>query len=230
MASAAAPVLDRPIQTLSITLCVAIALAMLPAAYEGQLFAWHPLFLVLGFLGFMTEGIMAAVRFRPNEGLSRVQAITNHAIIQSAATACIAMGLYAIYHNKNLKGKQHFTSLHGKVGLCTFLLALAAPLLGAASFRRLGIIQRFPEPWQPRIKWLHRLISVYAHVLAVVTMLLALPHPAVLTGAWSLSWQVGVIVLSGCMLYTLRGRIGMKTVLPASAGGSAAALSGPKHK
>ncbi len=32
-------------------------------------------------------------------------------------------------------------------------------------------------------------ISVYAHVLAVVTMLLALPHPAVLTGAWSLSWQ-----------------------------------------
>ncbi len=49
--SAGAPVLDRPIQTLSITLCVAIALAMLPAAYEGQLFAWHPLLLVLGFLG-----------------------------------------------------------------------------------------------------------------------------------------------------------------------------------
>ena len=132
------------------------------------------------------------------------QAITNHAIIQSAATACIAMGFYAIYHNKvrgtvcsmagrgvgerlarrgtlprcphllaltptlpqNLKGKQHFTSLHGKVGLCTFCLALAAPLLGAASFRRLGIIQRFPEPWQPRLKWLHRLVRLGGQVAA----------------------------------------------------------------
>lgn len=47
----AAPVLDRPVQTLSVTLCVAIVLAMLPSAYSGQLFAWHPLLLVLGFLG-----------------------------------------------------------------------------------------------------------------------------------------------------------------------------------
>ena len=60
---------------------------------------------------------------------------------------------------QNLKGKQHFTSLHGKVGLCAFSLALAAPLLGAAAFRRLGLIQRFPEAWQPRLKWLHRLVS-----------------------------------------------------------------------
>ena len=50
-------------------------------------------------------------------------------------------------------------SLHGKVGLCAFGLALAAPLLGACSFRWLGLIQRFPEPWQPRLKWLHRLVG-----------------------------------------------------------------------
>ena len=54
----------------------------------------------LGFLGFMTEGIMAAVRFRPNEGTSRVAAITNHALIQCAATLCLTLGFYAIYHNK----------------------------------------------------------------------------------------------------------------------------------
>ena len=60
---------------------------------------------------------------------------------------------------QNLKGKQHFTSLHGKVGLLTFVLALASPALGTLSFRRLGLIQRFPEDWQPRLKWLHRLVS-----------------------------------------------------------------------
>lgn len=43
---------------------------------------------------------MAAVRFRPNEGLSRVAAITNHAVVQGAATACATLGFWAIYHNK----------------------------------------------------------------------------------------------------------------------------------
>lgn len=125
---------------------------MLPAAYQGVLFAWHPLMLSVGFLGFMTEvgavrmasrrpgeaahargelkrrqarreclrllnraalarplcpcrpprpqGIMAAVRFRPNEGTTRVAAITNHAVIQGPATACVTLGFYAIYRNK----------------------------------------------------------------------------------------------------------------------------------
>lgn len=43
---------------------------------------------------------MAAVRFRPNEGSTRVAAITNHALIQCAATACCCLGFYAIFHNK----------------------------------------------------------------------------------------------------------------------------------
>lgn len=60
---------------------------------------------------------------------------------------------------QNLNGKAHFTSLHGKVGILTLALAAAAPLLGAASFRRLGLIQRFPEGWRAHIKWLHRLVS-----------------------------------------------------------------------
>ena len=55
-------------------------------------------------------------------------------------------------------------------------------------------------------------------------------HPAAQCPPTGLpSSQVGVVALCGCMLFTLRGRIGMKTVLPASAGASAAALAGPKH-
>lgn len=59
MSSAAAAqsalALQRPIQTLSVACCVAMAIAMLPAAYQGELFAWHPLMFTLGFIGFMTE-------------------------------------------------------------------------------------------------------------------------------------------------------------------------------
>ena len=51
------------------------------------------------------QGIMAAVRFRPNEGTTRVAAITNHALIQGAASACVALGFYAIYRNKARWGR-----------------------------------------------------------------------------------------------------------------------------
>lgn len=44
--------------------------------------------------------VQAAVRFRPNEGTTRVAAITNHALIQAAATACISLGFFAIFRNK----------------------------------------------------------------------------------------------------------------------------------
>lgn len=54
-AAQSALALQRPIQTLSVGCCVAMAMAMLPAAYQGELFAWHPLMFTLGFIGFMTE-------------------------------------------------------------------------------------------------------------------------------------------------------------------------------
>lgn len=74
-------------------------------------------------------------------------------------------------------------------------------------------------------------ISAYAYALGLVTMLLALPHPSVLTGIWAFTFQAGVACLLGCMVFTLRGRIsGRMSVLPASAGGSSAALAGPKHQ
>ena len=53
--SSAIAAMQRPIQLLSVGCCVTMALAMLPSAYQGTLFAWHPLMLSLGFLGFMTE-------------------------------------------------------------------------------------------------------------------------------------------------------------------------------
>lgn len=56
-------------------------------------------------------------------------------------------------------GKQHFTSLHGKVGNINTWLAVATPVGGIFSFRKLGLITCLPEPWHPFIKWLHRCVS-----------------------------------------------------------------------
>jgi hypothetical protein len=56
--------------------------------------------MVVGFLGFMTEGILAAHRLRSTDGPDRVASITNHMLVQLAATACILLGFLAIYFNK----------------------------------------------------------------------------------------------------------------------------------
>ncbi len=50
-------------------------------------------------------------------------------------------------------------------GLATLLLTLLMPLGGLISFRRMGIIQRFPEVWQPRIKFAHKKVSRVQDIL-----------------------------------------------------------------
>ena len=46
-----------------------------------------------------------------------------------------------------------------QLGVITVGLTLLAPLLGVSSFRKLGVVTKFPEAWQPRIKWLHRMVG-----------------------------------------------------------------------
>lgn len=56
-------------------------------------------------------------------------------------------------------GKSHFTSLHGKFGVTTFVIVLVAALGGVAGFRRFGVINKLPEKLQPAIKAAHRNVS-----------------------------------------------------------------------
>ena len=53
-------------------------------------------------------------------------------------------GFGVIYRNKVIHGRAHFTSLHGKMGLLTLVLALLSPVLGALSFKSLGLINMLP--------------------------------------------------------------------------------------
>ncbi len=46
-----------------------------------------------------------------------------------------------------------------QAGLATLLLATVAPLGGLVSFRRLGLIDRFPDSWHAAIKWAHRKVD-----------------------------------------------------------------------
>ncbi|KXZ44862.1 hypothetical protein GPECTOR_61g815 [Gonium pectorale] len=154
----------------------------------------------IGYIVFMTEGLIAAIHLRQIDGPDRVKAIWSHALLQLRALVCILIGFGVIYRNKAqctpsclqvLLGKPHFMSLHAKFGLATLVLSILMPLWGLVSFRRMGLIQRFPERWQPLIKTLHRQLGALTWLLALVTIELALPHPAVAKGHLTVAWQVG---------------------------------------
>lgn len=48
-----------------------------------------------------------------------------------------------------------------QVGLASVLGTAVAPLAGAVAFRRLGLLDRLPASVQPRIKQLHRRVSLH---------------------------------------------------------------------
>jgi hypothetical protein len=56
-------------------------------------------------------------------------------------------------------GYNHFVSTHAKVGLATMVLGMMAPIGGAVSFRKLGLLTLLPTAMQPIIKMGHRYVS-----------------------------------------------------------------------
>ncbi|KDD74305.1 hypothetical protein H632_c1416p1 [Helicosporidium sp. ATCC 50920] len=189
---------------------------LVPALWSGELFPWHPALMTVGFLGLMTRGILAAVSFRPLEGHPRVSAIQRHAWIQVMAVSCIVLGFWSIYANKSRHNKPHFVTLHGKVGAVNFGATLGALLWGSLSFKKLGLITRFPERYHATIKWGHRAGAVVVWSLSLVTMQLDLPHPALPGGSLLRIWQLLVAATGVSMMFLLRRQTLPKILLPMS--------------
>ena len=78
--------------------CIVLSLCIF--VLDGSLFSWHPFFMSLGFLSFMTMGVVRSVTFRLLDGKARTKAIQVHAVLQILALSCALAGLAAIVQNK----------------------------------------------------------------------------------------------------------------------------------
>lgn len=79
---------------------VIVAVSLCFCLFDGSLFSWHPVFMSLGYIIFMSEGLLAAIMFRSIDGAERVSAIQSHALLQLRAVLCICLGFGVIYRNK----------------------------------------------------------------------------------------------------------------------------------
>mmetsp|Transcript_10876 Transcript_10876/g.19810 ORF Transcript_10876/g.19810 Transcript_10876/m.19810 type:complete len:234 (+) Transcript_10876:139-840(+) len=186
------------VQKLSIAIHVSvfcITLSMCLLMFKNSLFSWHPICMSIGYILFMTEGVLGALLFRQLEGLERVKAIQAHAYMQLRAIVFIFAGATVIIYNKIRLGKMHFKSNHAKIGLASLILAAIVPLGGAISFRKLGFIHYFPERLHPFIKASHRYSGMIAWILALVAIEIILPHKAVYRPYITKIWQVSVALL-----------------------------------
>lgn len=87
-------------------------------------FSFHPLLMTWGLIG--CAGLSAVTK-----KMGGYQNTKNHGLLAMLGAIFACGGLYAIYHNKNLYERPHFTSYHGKIGLLLVISSVAVGLIGA---------------------------------------------------------------------------------------------------
>eukprot|EP00904_Undaria_pinnatifida_P012759 jgi/Undpi1/8613/HiC_scaffold_25.g11078.m1 len=145
-----------------------IALYVSLEAYnQGGLFAWHPFCMSLGALGLSTAGIQAVRSRRTAEGLqAKTRRVQLHSALYNLALLSMLGGLYAIYSNKELMGKNHWTSWHAWGGLFALALWVANVALAGNNTADLGR-KRLVFLWQSRN---HRWLGAAAYTAALATV------------------------------------------------------------
>ncbi|KAK9528973.1 hypothetical protein VZT92_013097 [Zoarces viviparus] len=134
-------------------------------------FSWHPFFMTLAFSFFMTEAILL---FSPHGSpLKRFSHKTKgrvHGILQGLCASCAVLGLAAIYYNKHLNGKAHFTSWHGVLGLLTVCV------VGLQSLAAVPLIYHsLAKGWSlAKLKRYHAATGMVTYLLGSASLLLGL--------------------------------------------------------
>ena len=86
-------------------------------------FSWHPLCMLIGFVALAGNATL----------LKKIGGYENtkmHGILMSAATAVASFAWYVIYTNKEMMGKAHLLSLHGKIGFVVMVSYFGLSLVG----------------------------------------------------------------------------------------------------
>ncbi|CAO3609097.1 unnamed protein product [Cunninghamella blakesleeana] len=82
-----------------------------------SVFSFHPFFMTI-FILILTEGIATLQTTKTLQ--EKREGLKKHALIQLLAYISSGIGFSAIFYNKIISGKPHFTSFHGQLGIFTF--------------------------------------------------------------------------------------------------------------
>ncbi|XP_013132527.1 transmembrane reductase CYB561D2 [Oreochromis niloticus] len=134
-------------------------------------FSWHPFLMTLAFSFFMTEAILLfSPEGSPIKSFSHKTKGGVHRLLQGLCASCAVLGFAAIFYNKHLNGKPHFTSWHGLLGLLTVCVVIAQSLAAMPlSYPSLA------KGWSlAKLKRYHAASGLITYLLGSASMLLGL--------------------------------------------------------
>ncbi|XP_027858381.1 transmembrane reductase CYB561D2 isoform X1 [Xiphophorus couchianus] len=172
---------------ISIAFPVFIAFLSLPGT---SVFSWHPFLMTVAFGFFMTEAILlfsphgSFIKRFPHKTKGRV-----HWILQSLCGSCAVLGLAAVYYNKNLNGKAHFTSWHGLLGLITVCVVCVQSLAAMPL-----IYHSLAKDWSlAKLKRYHAASGLVTFLLGCTSLLLGLCSSWFTASVGGYAWYLAAI-------------------------------------
>jgi hypothetical protein len=142
-------------------------------------FSWHPLAMIVGFVTLSTNAaLIKKIGGRDNT--------ITHGYLNLAAAALAAFGWYVIHSNKNMQGKQHWTTLHGKMGFALMVTYIAAGLGGLAALHPDFGFLRKNNSFRLVHKWAGRVLAATSWIICVQGLLKVAPDNYILQAGFVL--------------------------------------------
>nr|XP_006631115.1 PREDICTED: cytochrome b561 domain-containing protein 2 [Lepisosteus oculatus] len=162
-----------------------------------SLFSWHPFLMTLSFSFLMTEALLLfSPDCSPLQRFSYKVKGRYHWILQSLAATGAVLGLAAVFYNKYLNNKLHFTTWHGLIGVSAVLCA-AAQSLGGVSL----LYPKLVKAWSlAKLKRYHATSGLVVYLLGCTSLLLGMCSLWFTTAVHSLGWYLASLCPALCAL------------------------------
>jgi len=144
------------------------------ALWNYTFFSWHPICLSIAYGFLMSQGILL---FSSHSSLipnaTRSKKVNYHAYVLLTMLAIIYIGQTVIYLVKESKGKAHFTTWHGLIGLITVMYTTIQVMAGV--FVKYAHMVKLPKGLPlVDLKFYHGTSGCTLSILSCVTLILGL--------------------------------------------------------
>jgi hypothetical protein len=100
-----------------------------------DIFFYHPTAMAIACVGLLPELLALAMQAKRAKSINeRNETFQTHVLVSTACKIFALVGYAAIFKSKIERGKSHFTTWHGKVGLLAFLTLIVQVSVGIAIF------------------------------------------------------------------------------------------------
>lgn len=143
-----------------------VAYTVLAAGYLAYLpgkwiwFSWHPIAMIVAFIGLASNSFL----------IKKIGGYANtktHAALMFIAIAVALFGWYVIYTNKNMYGKPHLVTPHGKLGALVCVGYLLLGVGGAVALNPDFGIMKTNKTVRACHKWGGRILTVLSWLCCV---------------------------------------------------------------